>query len=323
MSRQAIDELKRQIPLLDYLQANGWTPTRRLNRSRWIGLCPLHPDRRPSFLVDSDKGLFYCYGCQRGGDVIRFVELSCNVRFPQALALLHRSCESLSLLETAARFYHDQLHRNSEAIAYLHQRGVDSLEVIQHMRIGYARGGCLRSWLTELGFPIDMLRRAGLITGAGLDTYTRRIVFPLENNLYGRSICASAPPHRFLPGPKGGLYGWEQVCESQEIILVEGLFDYAVLWQAGFRNSTCSMGTHLNARQFEQLCDAHRTVYVTFDSDTNGSGQQATDSLALRLTAHGLAVRQVVLPVGHDPNSFFVEGGDARQFRSLMEAAQS
>lgn len=323
MSRQAIDELKRQIPLLNYLQANGWEPTRRLNRSRWMGLCPLHPDRRPSFLVDSDKSLFYCYGCQRGGDVIRFVELSCNVQFPQALALLHQSRGLPSLLDTVASFYQEQLPRSRQAIAYMRERGVHSPEVIQHMRIGYAPGGCLRSWLTEWGFPAELLRRSGLINGAGLDAYTRRIVFPLENNLYGRSISTAAPPHRLLPGPKGGLYGWEQMRQSQEIILVEGLFDYAVLWQAGFRNSTCSMGTHLNARQFEQLCDAHRTVYVTFDSDTNGSGQHAADSLALRLTARGLAVRQVALPVGHDPNSFFVEGGDARQFRSLMEAAQS
>jgi len=322
MSRRAIDELKRHISLLDYLQANGWTPTRRLNRCRWMGLCPLHPDRRPSFLVDSDKSLFYCYGCQRGGDVIRFVELSRNVRFPQALALLYRSCESPSLLETTSRFYHDQLHRNGEAIAYLRQRGVHSPEVIQHMRIGYAHGGCLRSRLTQSGFPIDLLRRAGLITSAGLDAYTRRVVFPLENNLYGRSISTAAPPHRFLPGPKGGLYSWEQVRQSHEVILIEGLFDYAVLWQAGFRNITCSMGTHLNARQFEQLCDGHRTVYVTFDSDTNGSGQHAANTLAERLVSRGLAASQVRLPEGHDPNSFFVAGGDARQFRLLIEAAR-
>lgn len=322
MSRQAIDELKRQIPLLDYLQAHGWTPARRLNRSRWMGLCPLHPDRKPSFLVDSDKSLFYCFGCQRGGDVIRFVELSCNVGFPQALALLHQSRGRPSLLAAVASFYYDQLQRHPEAIAYMRQRGVHSPEVIQHMRIGYARGGCLRSWLIDSGFPADLLRRTGLINGAGLDAYTRRIVFPLENNLYGRSISIAAPPHRFLPGPKGGLYGWEQVRQSQEIVLVEGLFDYAVLWQAGFRNITCSMGTHLNARQFEQLCDAHRTVYVTFDSDANGSGQHAADSLAQRLVAVGLGARQVRLPNGHDPNSFFVGGGDTRQFRSLMEAAR-
>jgi hypothetical protein len=87
----------------------------------------------------------------------------------------------------------------------------------------------------------------------------RRIVFPLEGNLYGRSISAAAPPHRFLPGAKGGLYSWAQAQSYPEVILVEGLFDYAVLWQAGFRNVTCSLGTHLNARQFRQLSDGPRT----------------------------------------------------------------
>lgn len=323
MSREAIDELKRQIPLLDYLKANGWTPMRQLNRSRCMGLCPLHPDRKPSFLVDSGKGLFYCYGCGRGGDVIRFVELSCSVSFPQALVLLHQSRGLSSLLDTTARFYHHQLHRSREAIAYLRQRGIHSPEMIDQMRIGYAPGGCLRSWLTQLGFPIGVLRRAGLITTTGHDAFTRHIVFPLDNNLYGRSISTSAAAHRFLPGARGGLYAWEQVRYSREVILVEGLFDYAVLWQAGVRNLTCSMGTHLNACQLEQLCDVHRTVYVTFDADTNGSGQHAAESLARRLAARGLTVRQVVLPDGHDPNSFFVEGGDARQFQLLLEAARS
>jgi hypothetical protein len=58
-----------------------------------------------------------------------------------------------------------------------------------------------------------------------------------------------------------------------------------------------------------------------FDSDPNGSGQQAAQYLSRRLRERGIAARQVCLPDGHDPNSFFVEGGDARQFQSLLEAA--
>jgi DNA primase len=106
------------------------------------------------------------------------------------------------------------------------------------------------------------------------------------------------------------------------LILVEGLFDYAALWQAGFHNVTCSLGTHLNAHQLRQLCDGSRTVYVAFDADPNGSGQQGAHTLSGRLTEHGATVLRVSLPEGHDPNSFFVQGGDARQFNSLLEAAQ-
>jgi DNA primase len=322
VSRQALDELKQQIPLLDYLQAHDWRPARQLSRGRLMGLCPLHEDHEPSFLVDSHKNLFYCYGCGRGGDVIRLAELYHQVKFPQALSLLRQWRGLAPLLHEVAGFYRMQLQRHGEAIAYLDQRGVRSPELIEHMRIGYAPGGCLRGWLTQLGHSVQALRQAGLVTASGYDTYRHRVAFPLEANLYGRSLSATAPPHRFLPGVKGGLYSWDQVRLYREVILVEGLFDYAALWQAGFRNVTCSMGTNLNARQFRQLCDGPRTVYLTFDADRNGSGQQAAQSLVCRLGEQDVNVRTVALPVGHDPNSFFVQGGDAHQFQSLLESAQ-
>jgi len=321
VNRQTLDDLKRQIPLIGYLQAHDWRPARSLSRGRWMGLCPLHGDHKPSFLVDPNKDLFYCYGCGRGGDVIRFAEIYHQVKFPQAVALLLRWRGVEPVLHEAERFYRIQLHRHSEAVAYLRQRGLRSPELIEHMRVGYAPGGCLRGWLTQLGYPLPALRQAGLVTAAGYDAYVRRIVFPLESNLYGRSLSPSAPPHRFLLGSKGGLYSWEQVRLYPEVILVEGLFDYAVLWQAGFHNLTCSLGTHLNARQLRQLCDAPRTVYVTFDADGNGSGQQAAQCLSQRLRERGISARRVSLPDGHDPNSFFVQGGDARQFHALLESA--
>ena len=322
MNRQALDELKRQIPLLDYLQSQDWRPVRRLGRGRWMGLCPLHSDHEPSFLVDPSKSLFYCYGCGRGGDVIRFAELYHQVRFPQALTLL-RQWHGLApvLLETAG-FYRIQLHRHGEAVAYLHQRGIRSPELMEHLRIGYAPGGVLRGWLTQLGYPIHLLQQAGLVTAQGYDTYSHRIVFPLETNLYGRSI-GDAAPHRFLPGTKGGLYGWSRLSTLPEIILVEGMFDLAALWQAGFHNVTCALGNHLNTLQLRQLCDgAKRTVYLSFDSDPNGSGQQAAQRLSHQLSLQRVTTACVQLPDGHDPNSFFAGGGDAHQFQRLLECAR-
>jgi len=200
VNRQALDDLKQQIPLMSYLQAHDWHPARPLSRGRWMGLCPLHEDHKPSFLVDPHKDLFYCYGCGRGGDVIRFAELYHQVRFSQALVLLRQWRGAEPLLQEVTRFYGLQLHRHSEAVAYLYQRGVRSLELIEYMRIGYAPGGCLRGWLMQLGHSLATLRQAGLVAGVDYDAYVHRIVFPLEGNLYGRSLSASAPPHRFLPG---------------------------------------------------------------------------------------------------------------------------
>jgi DNA primase len=189
-----------------------------------VGLCPLHSDHKPSFLLDDSKGLFYCYGCGRGGDVIRFVELYHQATIPQAVALLHSDCGMTSAVLVAAGFYRTQLHRYQEPVSYLGQRGIHSPEVIEHMRIGYAPGGCLRASLAEKGYPVTTARAAGLVNAAGHDSFRHRIVFPLEGNLYGRSILpASAFPHRFLPGSKGGLYGWDHVKACSEIILVEGL----------------------------------------------------------------------------------------------------
>jgi DNA primase len=94
-----------------------------------------------------------------------------------------------------------------------------------------------------------------------------------------------------------------------------------VLRQVGFDNVTCSLGTHLNADQFLQLCDGLRTVYLTFDVDANQSGQLAAEQLAQRLGTQGIVARRVLLPQGHDPNSFLVQGGDALEFQSLVEAA--
>ena len=137
--------------------------------------------------------------------------------------------------------------------------------------------------------------------------------------MYGRSTGGGFA-HRFLPGSQGDLVAWGSVGQFPSVILVEGMFDLAVLWQAGFRNATCSWGTHLTADQLQQLCDRPRTVYLSFDVDANGSGQRAAHALAHRLR-EGITPRRVLLPSGHDPNSFFVQGGDARQFYSLLEAA--
>ena len=237
MSRQALDELKQQIPLLDYLQSHDWLPARRLSRGRLMGLCPLHADHKPSFLLDPRKNLFYCYGCGRGGDVIRFAELFHQVKFPQALWLLRQWRGSAPLLQAVADLYRMQLYRHGEAVAYLNQRGIHSPELIEEMRIGYAPGSYLRRWLTQLGYPLQSQCQAGLVTSAGYDAYTHRIVFPLEGNLYGPSLSVTAPPHRLLPGVKGGLYSWDQVRLCPEVILVEGLFDYARCGRPDFTTS--------------------------------------------------------------------------------------
>jgi DNA primase len=329
-----VEKLKQRWPLLDYLQKQNWVAQPVGYDSEFVGLCPLHEETQPSFYVNARKNLFYCHGCGQGGDVIRFVELSRHLSFRETLSYLDQqqsappvnAVDSAAVLEEAVAFYQKQLDRYPEALRYLEQRGLHDVALRQELRIGYAPGGCLRRHFTAVGYPLDVLRRVGLLNPLGRDTFYARVVFPCCQgerivNLYGRSL-GDAFPHRFLPGPKGGLYAWDQVQPCPEVIVVEGLFDYVVLRQAGFHHLTCALGNHLSAYQFRQLCDRPRTVYLTFDVDGNGSGQQAAQRLTDRLRARGIDSRRVLLPHGHDPNSFFAQGGDARQFQSLLEAAQ-
>jgi DNA primase len=325
-----LEKLKQRLSLLDYLRQQNWVLRPAGHGPEFVGLCPLHPETRPSFYVNACKNLFYCHGCGQGGDLLRFVQLSRQLSFRQSLAYLQQHsappADPTAALEQAAAFYQQQLDRYAEALCYLKQRGLYDPTAIQELRIGYAPGGSLRRHLTAQGYSCDLLRRLGLINAHGCDAFYQRIIFPCHRsghvvNLYGRSITA-AFAHRFLPGSKGGLYAWEQVQQCSEVILVEGLFDYAVLWQAGFRQVTCSLGAHLNTYQFRQLCDRPRTVFLTFDVDANCSGQQASQQLAQRLRAQGIAARRVLLPEGHDPNSFFVHGGDAGHFQALLGVAQ-
>lgn len=320
MDRQWLEEWKRQISLLDYLQQHDWKPCLKSGNQQVGGLCPLHAESRPSFWVHTRKNLFYCHGCGRGGDLIRLVELYHGMRFPQALAHLRQWAGAVDLMADAVRFYQAQLPDWPEALNYLAIRGLRDPLTIQTMGIGYAPGGCLRGHLCRLGYNPEDLRQAGLINARGADTFYRRVIFPCGNNLYGRSIDGG-PPHRFLVGSKGGLYRWERMRSAPRVILVEGMLDVATLWQAGFGEATCGWGTHLNRQQFEQLTAGHRTVSIAFDSDP--AGETAARRLAVELDRAGQRARRVALPPGYDPASYFAAGASAGDFRALLEATPS
>lgn len=325
-----LERLKQRIPLLEYLQRHNWKPCRAGSRQEFVGLCPLHQETHPSFYVNADKNLFYCHGCGRGGDLIRFVQLFLNLPFRQTVAHLEQELTSApvcQLLEETAAFYQFQLHRHAEAMSYLEHRGLHDPAIIEELGVGYAPGGNLRRHLAGWGYPFDLLLDTGLINSPGRDAFCRRVIFPCRQhgqivNLYGRSI-GTAFPHRLLPRSKGGLFAWESVSSFSNVILVEGLFDLAVLWQAGFRNTTSAIGTQVTPAQLAQLADQPgRCVSIVFDQDENHAGQQASHQLALRLKSAGIQARIVQLPHGHDPNSYFVAGAAAADFTNCLERAQ-
>jgi DNA primase len=223
------EKLKWQIPLLDYLRRHNWSLHPVGSQQEFVGLCPLHAETHASFYVNATKNLFFCHGCGRGGDLIRFAQLYFDLSFDQALARLRQElapalASEPELLEQAAAFYQTQLHHHREALQYLRERGLHDSCLIERLGMGYAPGGNLRHHLTALGYPVELLREVGLIDHPGRDVLYRRIVFPCRDhghfsNLYGRSL-GTAPAHRFLARPKGDLYAWETASAFPSVILV-------------------------------------------------------------------------------------------------------
>ncbi len=327
---QDLEQLKQRFPLLDYLQRCSWKPHRVEAQDEFVGVCPLHQETRSSFYVNARKNLFYCHGCGRGGDLIRFVELSQGLSFRESIAYLQRRIsppDRRDLLEQTVAFYRLELHRHREALQYLQPRGVHDPAIIQALGLGYAPGGNLLRHLAAQGYSFSLLHETGLLNSQGADTFCRRIIFPCHQqsrivNLYGRSID-DASPHRLLPGSKGDLFAWHSVRQFSTLILVEGLFDLAVLWQAGFRNTTSAYGAHLTTAQLQQLLQWQgRCLYIAFDEDGNQAGQQAARTLAQRFHAADGTALIVRLPAGHDPNSFFTAGAAAADFAACLRAAQ-
>ncbi len=311
-----------KISLLEFLEQRGWRPVRDNGREEVAGLCPLHQDSRPSFYVNRRKQVFYCHGCGRGGGLRKLIGLlRPSLRDAPPSVPRNRA----QLLETVYEFYANRLARFEDARAYLSKRGIHDPAVIRHMRIGYAPGACLRAYLCGLGYDREWLRQCGLTDQRGRDVFFRCLTFPLQHapNLYGRSVANGICRHRFLPGSKGGLYGWTQSLAFPRLILVEGLFDVAALWQAGFPNAVAALGAHLHNGQIAELCRFdERTVCICFDNDHNGSGQRAAHRLSTQLRHVGIEALRVELPDSHDPASFFAHGATAGDFRRCLDRAR-
>jgi len=314
------DPLQPRTSLLDYLQQHGWKPVRDSGREEVAGLCPLHRETRPSFYVNRRKQVFYCHGCGRGGGLARLIRWMEGVP-----ARGDRVPVAEQLLEQTYAFYQQHLAGSGDARAYLAARGIHDCRVIERMRIGYAPGACLRAYLMRLGYGRKALLERGLVDARGRDTFFRSLTFPLieAGNLYGRSLSNGLCRHRFLPGTKGGLYGLSQAPASGRLIVVEGLFDLAALWQAGFPDAVAALGSHLNNLQLAVLCrTGRRRIYICFDADRNGSGQRAARTLSIQLRHAGVETLRIELPCGQDPASFFAAGAGAADFELHLDRAR-
>jgi DNA primase len=231
-----IDELKSHADIVRVVQER--VPLKR-SGATWKGLCPFHGEKTPSFNVNGDKGVFYCFGCSVGGDVIKFVELYDKVTFPEAVRLLAARAglpvpeaadsrqdadsqrERDSLLkahEVAAAWFREQLASavGTAARRQLAERGL-TVQTIDQLGIGYApatRDGLTARLLKE-GFTLPMLFRSGLVMprdgGAAVDRFRTRLIIPIcrDNGAVigfgGRAMEAGQQP-KYLNSPETPIY---------------------------------------------------------------------------------------------------------------------
>lgn len=306
----------------------------------WKGLCPFHNERTPSFTVDRDKGLYHCFGCGAGGDVIHFVRQIDRLDFPEAVEALasrfgvaipkrasrgprdEQREKLLAAVAAAQRFYAEELAKpGNPAAAYLEERGVPE-SVAKALGLGYAPPG----WETlakGLGgaWPEAVLVEAGLLQsrseGRGsYDRFRNRLLFTIRDErgrpvgFSGRALAPEDEP-KYLNSPESPiffkkrlLYAYtdarEAIRRHERAVLAEGCFDHLALFLAGVEETVASMGTALTPEQAAKLKRLAPKVVVCYDGDAAGRSA-ARGAVALCL-AQGLEVAVARLPEGEDPD---------------------
>jgi DNA primase len=337
-------ELKSRLNILDLV--SQYVKLKRVGKN-YVGHCPFHSERTPSFTVSHDKGIFKCFGCGAAGDVITFYMKIKGLDFKQAILDLAERCgisvdESLfaqkrkektlaELNYKVARFYHAQLLRSEEAEkarSYLKERGI-SEETIREFMLGYApsNGRILSSLLRVDAKEIKQAEELGLIRrvedGGYIDLFRDRVIIPIFNEagecvgFAGRTLVSKSEP-KYLNSPDSQifkkseiLYGLfqtkKQIKQKGKAYIVEGYFDLLTLWQKGLDNAVATCGTALTERHVAKLKNLAEEITLLFDGDE--AGRKATLRAISLFIAQGILPNCVVLPYGEDPDSFFRSKG--------------
>jgi DNA primase len=350
-----VREIQAKVDLLAYV--SQYVTLRKRGRE-YVGLCPFHAEKTPSFSLNAEKAVWHCYGCNAGGDLISFVKRYENVEFPDALRMLaaragveiqesqdfkRRRSEREAIYEAnavAKTYFMDSLRKSGEARDYVKHRGI-SETTCEKFGVGFAP----ESWeglvnaLTRARIDLQLAMRAGLISlrqneSGYIDFFRRRIMLPVFNltgeviAFGGRALGDEQPKYLNTRNTsvytKGqhvyGLHIARRAAAAHDaLIVVEGYLDCLALHQAGFGNAVASLGTAFTVEQARELRRVANNLYLCFDGDA--AGQAATARSIDMLVEEGLMVRVARLPDGRDPDSIVLEDGpDA--FSALIDASQ-
>jgi DNA primase len=348
-----VNKIRESISLVEIV--SNYTKLSRRGRG-YVGLCPFHSEKTPSFYVSPDKNLFYCFGCQRGGDVFKFLEYAEGLNFKEAEYKLAKIAgieikESdknddnekekkrgtiLRILKRAEEYYYISLWNNKKAISYLHSRGLSD-DTIRNFRIGYAPNekDFIISRLIK-NYSLENIQSAGLIVvSRNTDKFVNRIIFPIRNIYgevigFGGRVFGEGEP-KYLNSPdtvvfrKGKvLYGLYEnrgyMREVKNVFLVEGYFDLLVMYENDIRNVVATMGTALSESKLRNLQKYVDKVTFLFDGDE--AGRKASLKAYESIRNLSLEANVVFLKKGYDPADFLLKF-KASDFRKLLLNSKS
>ena len=350
-----LDELLNRLDMIDVCSRYVKLEKRG---GRWWGCCPFHNEKTPSFTVDPEKRLFYCFGCKEGGGLITFVEKLEKLEFPDAVALLarmagmevptderekavyQRRSRLLALNKEAARFFHANIGKDLSLPAreYMAKRQISRKMVIR-FGLGYAPDewdGLIKAMAAK-GFDKGELLEAGLAVknekGHIYDRFRNRLMFPIIDvsgnvlSFGGRVLDDSKP--KYLNGPETYIYhkannlfalNLAKNTKETNFIICEGYMDVLMLHQAGFDNAVASLGTALTEEQCDLL--KKRTNEIVLCYDTDEAGQKATERAIELLRARDMKIKILKVKGAKDPDEYIKKyGSDA--FRSLLGGSEN
>lgn len=336
-----LDELAVRCPIEEVVA--DYVPLTPKGGNLW-GLCPFHGEKTPSFSVSPDKHIFHCFGCGKGGGVIRFVMEIEGLSFYEAVEKLalraglevpqeddgerQRRARRRRLLELnrqAARFYHDTLKSplGEPMRAYVAKRQLSGAYV-KRFGLGAAPDGWdhLTRSMTALGYEKGELLEAGLVvankSGGVYDKFRNRLMLPVIDaagevlGFTSRVMDDSTPkylntPETSLFKKRSILYGINVAKQTKRdfFLLVEGNLDVITLHQAGFDNAVATMGTALTPEHVRLMGRYTHQLVLCYDNDS--AGVEATERAMTVLRETDFQVRVLQLPRRKTPEGELVK----------------
>ena len=354
-SNEIIDEVRSANDIVDVVSSYVKIQKKGAN---YMGLCPFHAEKSPSFSVSPSKQLFHCFGCGVGGDVIAFIRQYENYSFTEALTLLAKRANIelpqvsdndrakndekniiLEINKTAAKyFYENLLSKDGEiGLKYFKDRGLESRH-ITHFGLGFAKktSNDLYQYLKGMGYSDDILKKSGLINideKGARDRFWNRVMFPIIDvnsrviGFGGRVLGDGLPkyvnsPETLAFDKSRNLYGLNFAKRTRRdfFLVCEGYMDVIALHNAGFENAVASLGTALTPLHVKLISRYTKKVILTYDSD--GAGINAAKRAIPLLKEENINVKVLSMAPYKDPDEFIKNLG-SEEFQKRIDSADN